>query len=493
MALVITQVSHERSGAALMRLEQRAVSTTGIQTVLRRLLDAQTGLRGYLLSGRAIYLEPYVQAASDATAGLNELAVHYADDAAARAMLADLHHAATDMLNDLAATLQAVESGRPLAWAKRLDDPAVRRRMDQVRGLAEQLVRHEQAQAAWAQQTAFETLRVTRIGVGATAALGVLALLMLLQQTAAFEAVRRRHSQLLQDEQQRLETEVAQRTEDLRELARHLHRVQEDEVARLAHDLHQDLGSLLAEARRLTLRLRHKHVPLPPEAQAHLDRLDKSLAEVMALKRRIVNHLFPCVLSQRGLVAALETQLRDFGARAGVTVSTTLQDIPLSPAAQMAAYRLVQESLNNISKYAAAERVHLTLRSVNGVAVLGVADDGQGFDPGLAPRRGAHGLQGMRYRVEAVGGRLHIRAAPGQGSCIEAQLPLCSSGQAPARAAVWTLNEAGDRPDRALRPRYRPSASPPAAIGQTADAVPAAAAPRAQPSPPVFPALWRRA
>ena len=158
----------------------------------------------------------------------------------------------------------------------------------------------------------------------------------------------------------------------------------------------------------------------------------------------------------------------------------------------MAAYRLVQESLNNISQYAAAQQVLLSMRAEDGRAVLVVADDGQGFDPGCTPR-GAHGLQGMRYRCEAMGGQLHIRAAPGQGSCIEARLPLSDTVPVPPRARVSHLSEEVRRPDRDLRPRYRPCAAPRAATVQAVDASPDGDPPKAQHLGPALAAERRRA
>jgi signal transduction histidine kinase len=94
-------------------------------------------------------------------------------------------------------------------------------------------------------------------------------------------------------------------------------------------------------------------------------------------------------------------------------------------------YRLVQESLTNVVKYAKATEVTVTLEpSANGGAVVSVRDNGLGFDTSQ-PRLARHGLIGMRYRVEADGGTMRLESSPGQGTLIEATLPPVGAGPVP--------------------------------------------------------------
>ena len=90
--------------------------------------------------------------------------------------------------------------------------------------------------------------------------------------------------------------------------------------------------------------------------------------------------------------------------------------------AQMTVYRLVQESLTNIAKYARASDVTVSLSQEEGQVQVGVLDNGVGFDP-ASIRLTAHGLLGMRYRIEAEGGRLQVDSAPGQGCHVRGLLP----------------------------------------------------------------------
>jgi signal transduction histidine kinase len=146
------------------------------------------------------------------------------------------------------------------------------------------------------------------------------------------------------------------------------------------------------------------------------------------LKRRIIEDLRPSSLSNLGLVAALEIQAREFKQRSEADVITELSPVVLPESAQITVFRLVQEALTNIAKYASASEVRLSMSAADGQVHVSVQDNGQGFDPN-AIRASTHGLMGMRYRIESEGGQLRVTAAPGRGTRIEATLP---SGDNPA-------------------------------------------------------------
>lgn len=221
----------------------------------------------------------------------------------------------------------------------------------------------------------------------------------------------------------RLEAEVARRTAQLTELARHLETVREDERARLARDLHDELGALLTSARLDAARIRARLGDTAPEAQERLAHLVQTLDTVVALKRRIIEDLRPSALAHLGLAITLDILAREFAEQTGLQIHCELVPTSLVPAAELTIYRLVQEALNNVAKHAGARQVWITLQAGAGQPVLlSVRDDGRGFRPG-ATGSTSHGLAGMRFRVEAEGGSLAIHSAPGQGTLIRATLP----------------------------------------------------------------------
>ena len=95
----------------------------------------------------------------------------------------------------------------------------------------------------------------------------------------------------------------------------------------------------------------------------------------------------------------------------------------LSETAQLTVYRIVQESLTNIGKYAQARRVLVLVQGYPTHVAVQVRDDGQGFDTSTV-RPTSHGLLGMRHRVESEGGRLSITSRVGHGTLVSAVLPL---------------------------------------------------------------------
>eukprot|EP01034_Spumella_vulgaris_P035692 gene35693-44018_t len=106
----------------------------------------------------------------------------------------------------------------------------------------------------------------------------------------------------------------------------------------------------------------------------------------------------------------------------GVAVHCELERVSLRPSAELVVYRLVQEAITNIAKYAQARNVWIALGMRDGQVEVSVRDDGVGFDTSIKPSS-AYGLVGMRFRVKAEGGNLQLQSQPGQGTLIHARLP----------------------------------------------------------------------
>ena len=240
--------------------------------------------------------------------------------------------------------------------------------------------------------------------------------------------LRERIAGLLAGENQRLDREVRARTIELSSLASYLTNAREAEQAHLARELHDELGALLTAAKLDADWIARK---LPQEVREHLDtrisRLQHTLSEGIALKRRIIDDLRPPLLKDLGLIAALKALLEDFAIDGEPIVHTDLPDenTPgLPPEQSLALFRIAQESLTNIRKYAAAKNVWVSLRLDAGVAHLEVRDDGCGFSGAALPAASRHGLAGMKHRVQSHAGKFELQTAPGQGTRISARIPL---------------------------------------------------------------------
>lgn len=243
---------------------------------------------------------------------------------------------------------------------------------------------------------------------------------------------RRNHAQSLDlaRANRHLERRVAEKTADLASLLSQVESAREQERTRIARDLHDELGQELA-AMRYSLRLARRHHARAPESiTGNFDELAALLDRTQGTMRQILHDLRPRVLDDLGLVAALEWLVARAAARAEAEVVMSPVegdgDVDGLPAeVSLCLFRAAQEALGNAAAHAAAARITATLRVEPRLVYLVVRDDGRGFDP-EAPRRG-HGLLGMRERVEALRGRLRLRAAPGAGAEVEVTLPLRAS------------------------------------------------------------------
>jgi signal transduction histidine kinase len=266
------------------------------------------------------------------------------------------------------------------------------------------------------------TLQLSRIGVAIMAMAGLLAFYMYLLQTHALLKSGEREKESLQRERDQLDLQVRERTANLAELATHLQNVREDERGHLARELHDELGALLTAAKLDVARLKSRLAGNLPEAADRLAHLTETLNSGIALKRRIVEDLRPSSLSHLGLVASLEILAREFEERSGLSITTDLETVDLGGSAQLTVYRLVQESLTNIAKYAEASQAVISLQNMDSYTLIEVHDNGKGFEVGNVSST-SHGLAGMRHRVEAAGGRLTVDSTQGTGTRISAVLP----------------------------------------------------------------------
>jgi signal transduction histidine kinase len=431
--LAISEASYQDATSSLDRLGERGTARSKLNDLVKSVLDAESGQRGYLLTERREYLRPYEQALGESHALLAWLNNYYARDPRTAPTMAELSRETEAKLSELATTIEMHDRGVEGGWRELVLSDIGREKMEHLRKLGEKLIDAESAQVDIGRRNVYQTLWLNRIGVSAMAAVSLLALFMYLRQTATLDRTLAAEAQRIAGERDRLEEEVAARTEQLRELAQHLQTIREDERSRLARELHDELGALLTAAKLDVARLKSRlGASATADAAERLAHLNDALNGGIALKRRIIEDLRPSSLSNLGLVAALEILLREFASRSDVKVIDQLAPVEVSPAAQLTIYRLVQEALTNVVKYAKANEVDVSLQpSSAGGAVISVRDNGIGFDP-QERRLARHGLIGMRYRVEADGGTMRLESSPGQGTLIEATLPPAAAAPEPA-------------------------------------------------------------
>lgn len=427
--LAISEASYQDATGSLDALGQRAIARGKLNDLVKALLDAESGERGYLLTDRKEYLRPYVKGHQDARAAVAWLSPYYEKDEKTATVMREIGKETEAKLAELATTLELRERGVAGSWRELVLSDIGKEKMERVRQLGEQLIGYESDQVAVGRRSVYETLWLNRIGVSAMAAVSLLALFMYLRQTATLDRALNEEAVRVAGERHRLEMEVAARTAQLKELAQHLQTIREDERSHLARELHDELGALLTAAKLDVARLKSRlGATATVDAAERLAHLNETLNGGIALKRRIIEDLRPSSLSNLGLISALEILLREFSERSEIAVVDRLEPVDLGAAAQLTVYRLVQEALTNVAKYAKATQVTVTLGTdASGAACISVRDNGVGFDMN-EPRSATHGLIGMRYRVEAGGGSMRLQSTPGAGTLIEAVMPAEHAG-----------------------------------------------------------------
>jgi len=420
--IFINEASFSQSTEAASQIEAAQQNRSAVNKLVQQMLNAETGQRGYLLTGDARYLAPYNTATADINQNLTQLHGQFTHDPQQLADFDVLSLHVARKLAEMDLTVRMRKQGNEAGWKFVLSTDAGNEQMEVIREQSAKLAASNNWEMARGQRQIKRALLLARIGITATAVGAVLAFCLYLWQTKARMDSGLREQESLASERDLLETQVHERTASLAELATHLQNVREDERGHLARELHDELGALLTAAKLDVARIKSRLGPLQPEAAERLEHLIHTLNSGIALKRRIVEDLRPSSLSHLGLVASLEILAREFEERSGLRISTELEQVELGGSAQLTVYRLAQESLTNIAKYANASQVQINLRNLDGYIAVTVKDNGQGFNPQhVGPSR--HGLAGMRHRVEAAGGKLSVISAEGKGTEIGAILP----------------------------------------------------------------------
>jgi signal transduction histidine kinase len=201
--------------------------------------------------------------------------------------------------------------------------------------------------------------------------------------------------------------------------------VQEEEQRRIAREIHDELGQALTGLKMdltwVASRLPRNSRTLVQKTKAMSGLIDDMVQSV----RQLASRLRPEVLDELGLEAAIKWQAREFQMRAGVrcTVAASAEDLALDQERSTAVFRIFQELLTNVARHAAATKVDVALRRVNGSVVLEVRDNGKGIADEQIRDPGSLGLLGIRERIVPFGGRLDIGAGAVKGTVAVVSVP----------------------------------------------------------------------
>lgn len=417
--LVISTVQSSLGLQALKELNAQTERIDQLDSLQMLLINAETSVRGYLLTGELVYLEPYEETAPKIDLAIGQLAKDFADyedvDVEALTVLASEKW---KVMSEAVARRSVGEQTPGDLIGKILMDE-VRRQLDMLRGKV-----LEEGQAVVDRSTDRFALAQK---IGAALAMVTLVLLVVLFSVLQRQFdLREQIVRILGSENVRLDIQVRERTVELRQLARYLTNAREYEKARLARELHDELGALLTAAKLDSDSIARK---LSEDSKAalrpQLERLKRTLADGIALKRRIIDDLRPPLLKELGILESLRALASDASTEPRIPVEIDLPESApeIDEERALVLFRIAQEAFTNALKYANPSQLKLALTTDEHAAHLRISDNGRGFVVAQRPLD-RHGIEGMKHRVQTYDGKFEIRSAPGEGTEVTASIPL---------------------------------------------------------------------
>jgi signal transduction histidine kinase len=217
--------------------------------------------------------------------------------------------------------------------------------------------------------------------------------------------------------------------EQLRALTHRLHHAREEEAARIARELHDELGQALSVLKVELERVRRKvlagNSAATAEATALIDEIASHIDGAVQSVRRISSELRPGVLDRLGLTAGLEWLVREFERRSSIETCLATHGVDEQVPAEIstAVFRITQEALTNVLRYAQATEVNVDLTRNATEFVLTISDNGRGFDAAATRHSPSVGLLGMSERAAKLGGVMEVHSGRGSGTRLVARIP----------------------------------------------------------------------
>ena len=248
---------------------------------------------------------------------------------------------------------------------------------------------------------------------------------VLQQASQDLEDTAKQRAAALQKLNLEMAAEVHRRTiaeAELRSLSRRLVQMQEDERRRISQELHDEVGQNLTMLKMiLDTGLRHPGAMSPDATRSASEQVSRVIAQV----RNISMSLHPSMLEVLGLEPTLRALFERLNAQTGLKVDfhSEIDDDRLDHETRLCIYRVVQEALTNVLRYAGVTNASVTLLKAGDNITVGIKDDGRGFNYAALTTGQSNGISGMRERVFTLGGAFSLETGLGKGTCIDVDLP----------------------------------------------------------------------
>jgi signal transduction histidine kinase len=246
-------------------------------------------------------------------------------------------------------------------------------------------------------------------------------------------------------ERKKTETELRTSREQLRHFSWRLQAAREEERKRIAREIHDELGQVLATLA-LEISDLEGDLPLDPgKLRRKLAGMSRMTASTIKTVQRVSADLRPIMLDDLGLAAAVQWQVGEFRKRSGIACDLRIELDHQVPDRERATalFRILQEALTNILRHAQATRVSVRLIESESRLMLQVGDNGRGITRDEIAHRHSLGLLGIRERIVFFGGEVRFRGLPGLGTSVKVTIPhrVIATQPAPELLPEWSLGE----------------------------------------------------
>ena len=432
--------------AAKLAVVSRNV-TTEILAIQSMLYEAESAQRGFLYTQNDAYLQPLDKNEAEITSRFAKLREMVMDNSVQQKRLDQVRRIAMEKLVDLNKTIAIQKMGQKDAARALVMSNQGKQLMADIDAQILQFLSQEALVLQERIQKGAGIQLAIRWGFAAILfinALMILACAVAVMRGMARELDRDRAELVRHDEREAAElvrhderaavtaAEIVEREAELRALTAHLLRIQEEERRHVARELHDELGGTLS-AIKLDI-IMGRDAASKRDDEKSVARLQRAVAAIdsgIQFVRRLIENLRPTLLDNLGFEAALREMTDQFCERTSINCIFSIPEgeLNLTSAQSTTLYRVCQEALTNVMKYAKAKQVTITLTSEGSLGKLIITDDGVGLAATKQHRSMSHGLLGMRERMVALGGTFDIRGEAGCGTRLTASFPVIEKGQ----------------------------------------------------------------
>jgi PAS domain S-box-containing protein len=227
------------------------------------------------------------------------------------------------------------------------------------------------------------------------------------------------------------EAKIDEYQKDLKSYAGHLHAVREEERTNLAREIHDDMGQILVALKievgilKNELSKNQDFIKIQKSIDAFAT-ITSMVDNIIKTSRRIITGLRPDIIEILGFVDTVKAYIKEFGERNKIvaTFSSNIDKTYLNINVELSLFRIIQESLTNVSRHSKATQVDVKLTKENLKLVLNIKDNGVGFDTNVHKKQESYGMIGMKERIFLLSGQLSILSEVGKGTEINIEIPI---------------------------------------------------------------------